>query len=203
MNDLTILAILGIVALAFFALFFYNKGVELKKQLELVKGMLNGKPDGVSWSSLGIIDEIPYAKINQLSQEIKTYYRNQLKVWGALELGEYIDDLENSGMSASKISLLSSWLKEGIAQMKIDLITEMFVTLIEDSLQPFDSAKHKYLMNTKTYIVKAIIVHLQFEDFIFYLNTTAETRDNGYPDEAKTLLKSEIIKLKHRTTVRK
>jgi len=199
----TTYAIIAIIVMAIILMNYHVKSKELKKQLELVKGMLNGKPDGVSWSSLGIINEIPYAKINQLSQEIKTYYRNQLKVWSALELGEYIDDLENSGMGAGKISLLSSWLKEGIAEMKIDLITEMFVTLIEDSLQPFDSAKHKYLMNTKTYIVKAIVVHLQFNDFIFYLTTTAETRDNGYPDEAKTLLKSEIIKLKHRTTVRK
>ncbi len=203
MNDLTILAILAIVALAFFALFFYKKGVELKKQLELLKGMLDCNPDGTSWSSLGILDQIPYAKINDLSQEIRVYYRNQLKVWSALELGEYIDNLENSGLGAGKISLLSSWLKEGIAQMKIDLITEMFVKLTEDSLQQFDSRDHIFLMHTRKYIIKAMVGHIEMNDFIFYLTTTAETRDNGYSDEAKTLLKSEIIKLKHRITLRK
>lgn len=203
MNNYLVIALIAIVVLAYFLQSSYLKGKEMKKQLRLLKGFIDNLKEDSLWSSLAILDSMSYRNIHNLSQEIRSYYREQMKRWSALEIGEYIDSLEKSGMSESKISLLSNWLKEGIAFMGATRTAEIFIKLTSDSLRNFDNNEHIFLMKTRSYITKSVIGRQDFNEFITYLAQAANTLDNGYPDDAKILLKSEIIKLKHLATLRK
>ncbi len=198
-----VFAIIAIVVLAYFLQSSYLKGKEMKRQLQLLKGLINNIHEDSTWSSLSILDSMSYRTINDLSQEIRSYYRQHMKIWSATEIGEYIDSLEKSGMSAVKIELLCRWLREGIAFMGAARTAEIFIKLTSDSLRNFDNSEHNYLMKTRSYITKSVVGRQDFNEFIKYLMQTSETHDNGYPDEAKILLKSEIIKLKHLATLRK
>ncbi len=198
-----VFALLTIVVLVYFLQSSYFKSKEMKKQLQLLRGLITNLKEDSIWSSIAIMDSMSYRSISNLDQEIRAYYHQQMKVWTALEIGEYIDSLEKSGMASSKIVLLSSWLKEGLAFMGTTRTADIFIKLTSDSLRNFDGSEHSYLMKTRSYIYKSIVGRLDFNEFITYLAQMANTLDNGYPDEAKILLKSEIIKLKHLATLRK
>lgn len=203
MNNHLAIALLIIVVLVYFLQSSYFKGKEMKKQLRLLKGLINNLKEDSLWSSIAIMDSMSYRNLHDLSQEVRAHYRQQMKIWSATEIGEYIDSLEKSGMSAVKTELLCRWLREGIAFMGATRTADIFIKLTSDSLRNFDGNEHNYLMKTRSYITKSVVGRQDFNEFITYLAQTANTLDNGYPDEAKILLKSEIIKLKHLATLRK